>query len=166
MSALRQLCMLTRYSAWGNALLYQSLAKAPRAELVKTRPIVFGSILRTLNHVYSMDLVWRANLEGGSHGFTTRNPEQCPAFDELRSAQTIVDQWYVRYAQGLSVSAAETIMDFTFIGGTQGAMTRADMLLHVVNHTTYHRGHIGDMLYQIPLEPPTTDLPVFLRTHG
>jgi uncharacterized damage-inducible protein DinB len=42
-------------------------------------------------------------------------------------------------------------------------MSRADILLHVVNHTTYHRGHIAAMMYQIPVQPPTTDLPVFLR---
>jgi len=37
------------------------------------------------------------------------------------------------------------------------------MLLHVINHTTYHRGFIADLFYQIPAHPPTTDLPVFLR---
>ena len=42
-------------------------------------------------------------------------------------------------------------------------MTRAEILLHVVNHSSYHRGHVGDMLYQSGIEPPTTDLPVYLR---
>jgi len=42
-------------------------------------------------------------------------------------------------------------------------MTREAILLHVVNHATYHRGHIADMMYDSSVEPPTTDLPVFLR---
>ena len=42
-------------------------------------------------------------------------------------------------------------------------MTRGDMLLHVVNHKTYHRGYVADMLCQVPARPPTMDLPVFLR---
>jgi uncharacterized damage-inducible protein DinB len=42
-------------------------------------------------------------------------------------------------------------------------MHRGEIVLHVVNHTTYHRGHIGAMIYDVPAEPPTTDLPVFLR---
>jgi uncharacterized damage-inducible protein DinB len=42
-------------------------------------------------------------------------------------------------------------------------MSRGEIVLHVVNHTTYHRGHIGSIIYQVPAEPPTTDLPVFLR---
>ena len=52
---------------------------------------------------------------------------------------------------------------FTLIGGTKGSMTRGEILYHVVNHTTYHRGFVADMFYQIPVKPPTTDLPVFLQ---
>src|SRR5262249_16304753 len=52
---------------------------------------------------------------------------------------------------------------FTLIGGNQGVMTRGEILLHVVNHTSYHRGFVADLFYQVPARPPTTDLPVFLR---
>jgi uncharacterized damage-inducible protein DinB len=55
------------------------------------------------------------------------------------------------------------IVEFDFIGGGRGAMSRSDILLHVVNHTTYHRGHAADILYHIKVFPPTTDFPVFLR---
>ncbi|MGH8147263.1 MAG: hypothetical protein ACREPY_13125 [Rhodanobacteraceae bacterium] len=34
----------------------------------------------------------------------------------------------------------------------------------MINHTTYHRGHAADILYGIGVSPPTSDLPVFLRT--
>jgi uncharacterized damage-inducible protein DinB len=52
---------------------------------------------------------------------------------------------------------------FTLIGGNPGVMTRSEILLHIVNHCTYHRGFVADMFYQVPARPPTTDLPVFLR---
>ena len=42
-------------------------------------------------------------------------------------------------------------------------MTRAEILLHIVNHTTYHRGFVAEMIYRVPAPAPTTDLPVFLR---
>ena len=44
-------------------------------------------------------------------------------------------------------------------------MSCGAIVLHLVNHTTYHRGQIGSMIYQVPAEPPTTDLPAFLREH-
>ena len=163
MSSFLQLQTLTRYKAWANDLLFQTLSELPESELVAERQIIFGNILRTLNHVYVMDVVWKVHLEGGSHGFSTRNPATSPPFTELRDAQKNIDAWFVRYAQGLVESASREIVDFTFIGGGAGLMSRADILLHVINHTTYHRGHIAGMIYQIPAHPPTTDLPVFLR---
>ena len=155
--------MLMRYKAWADCRLYQSLSDLPEEELVTRRRIVFGSILRTLNHVYAMDLVWQAHLKGKPHTFSTRNPKICPAFSELRHAQKKIDDWYVGYADDMQADASDVIVDFTFIDGGSGSMSRFDILLHVVNHATFHRGHIGDMVYQIPAEPPVTDLPVFLQ---
>jgi uncharacterized damage-inducible protein DinB len=166
MSQLQHLRMLSRYSAWANDRLYETLAALPGPELTKPHPIVFGSILRTLNHVYLMDLVWRAHLQGTSHGFTTRNPDECPAFAELRAAQIEIDEWYIEYSDDMQESGCGEVVNFSFIGGDSGSMSRGDILLHVINHTTYHRGHIGSMIYQVPAEPPTTDLPVFLREHA
>jgi hypothetical protein len=40
-------------------------------------------------------------------------------------------------------------------------MTCAEIALHLANHTTYH--YIADMLFQVPANPPTTDLTVFIR---
>jgi len=163
MSALRNIRMLTRYSAWANSLLYLALGEVPEAELTTPRQIVFGNLIRTLNHVYTIDLVWQAHLEGRPHGFTTRTPDVHISFSDLRIAQAALDSWYIRYAEEMSDRLGEEIVDFTFIGGGEGSMTRGDILLHVVNHTTYHRGHIAAMMYQIPALPPTSDLPVFLR---
>ena len=166
MSQLRHLQMLTRYRAWADQLLYPSLAALPEPALSGPQPIVFGNILRTLHHVNAMDQVWKAHLEGVPHGFTSRNPEDCPAFDALRAAQLNIDDWYIRFAETLDEQACEETIHFSFIGGGQGSMRRGDILLHVVNHATYHRGHIAMMMYSLSVPPPTTDLPVFLRDVG
>lgn len=163
---LQNIRMLSRYAAWANDRLYETLDHLPGNELTKPHPIVFGSILRTLNHVYVMDLVWRTHLQETRHGFTTRNPEECPPFAELRAAQKDMDQWYIQYSDDMRESSCAEVVHFTFIGGGSGSMSRGEIVLHVVNHSTYHRGHIGTMIYQVPAEPPTTDLPVFLREHA
>jgi hypothetical protein len=36
-------------------------------------------------------------------------------------------------------------------------------LHHQYSFTTYHRGYIADMFFQVPAEAPTTDLTVFTR---
>jgi uncharacterized damage-inducible protein DinB len=153
---------LMRYKAWANELVFDAAARLPEAELTAPRKIVFGSLLRTLNHVYAMDEVWRAHLEGRPHGYSTRNPEACPPLPALRAAQKAMDDWFVGYAD--SPFDENEMVQFRFIGGGPGAMTRRDILLHVANHGTYHRGNVASMMYQAGMPPPTTDLPVFLKS--
>jgi uncharacterized damage-inducible protein DinB len=154
---------LTRYKSWADELIFDNLSKLGEAELTAPQPIIFGSLLRTLNHVYAMDLVWQAHLTGHDHGMTTRNPRDCPPFDELRGLQEGIDAWWIEYADLLPADRHDEPVHFTFIGGGPAVMSRADIILHVVNHATYHRGHVADMLYRISRLPPTTDLPVYLK---
>jgi uncharacterized damage-inducible protein DinB len=154
---------LARYKAWANERLYAMLVGLSVDQLAAPTPIFAGSILRTLNHVYLMDVVWKSHLLGVSHGLTTRNPETAPPLAELRDAQRDIDAWYIDYAKTMTPETCNEVVDFTFIGGGEGSMQREDIVLHVVNYTTYHRGHVTAMLNQIGVQPQATDLPVFLR---
>jgi uncharacterized damage-inducible protein DinB len=157
---------LTRYKAWADEVFLSVVAALPEPQLVAPRPIYFGSLIRTLHHSYSMDVVWQCHLLGRPHGLTTRNPPDHPTLPDLVASQHRIDAWYVDYADSLSAARLEEIVEFEFIGGGSGAMSRQDIILHVVNHTTYHRGHVADMLYHLDVFPPTTDLPVFLRSQA
>jgi uncharacterized damage-inducible protein DinB len=155
--------MLARYNAWANRLIYDAVAALPPGEAVKERTTLFKNMVHTLNHNYVIGLIWQAHLEGREHGFSARNTRDHPPLDELRRSQESVDRWYLDWTASLSDASLGEEVRFTLIGGTPGVMTRGEILLHVVNHTTYHRGFVADMFYQVPAKPPTTDLPVFLR---
>jgi uncharacterized damage-inducible protein DinB len=142
-------------------LLFDSLGKLPADSLVAQHG--GRSILSTLAHAWTVDLIWQANLEGRDHGFTSRAPAVLPAFAELSDAQARSDRWYVDYSDTLTEAAHDEVVNFRFVGGREAAMTRGDMLLHVVNHKTYHRGYVAQMLYIAGHKPPTMDLPVYLR---
>ena len=158
--------MLTRYNAWANKLIFDAVAALPAGEATKERQSLFKNMVHTLNHNYVIDLIWQAHLEGRDHGFTARNTAGYPELNELWSAQQAIDDWYTTWSDRLSDAALDEKVSFTLIGGNQGVMTRGEILLHVVNHTTYHRGFVADLFYQVPARPPTTDLPVFLRERG
>jgi uncharacterized damage-inducible protein DinB len=163
MSAVRNIRMLTRYTAWANDRLFDALARLPEGEATAKRVTGFGNMLHTLNHAYVVDQIWQAHLEQRPHGFKARNTDSHPPLTELRRAQGMLDEWYIRYADSLSEAKHDEVVHFTFVDGVPGAMTRGDILLHVVNHKSYHRGYVADMIYQVPARPPTMDLPVFLR---
>jgi uncharacterized damage-inducible protein DinB len=163
MYPLRNLRMLMRYAAWADDRIFEAVATLPEGEATLARPAVFGNIVHTLNHGYVIDRIWQAHLEGRPHGFTARNTRTHPPLEALWVQQREIDAWYVEYADRLSEPAVDEVVRFTFVGGGDGAMTRGDILMHVVNHKTYHRGHVADMMCQVPARSPATDLPVFLR---
>jgi uncharacterized damage-inducible protein DinB len=163
MTTRRTARMLTRYNAWADRLIYDAVARLPEGEATKPRTSVFKDIVHTLNHNYVIDLIFQAHLQGREHGFTARNTETYPPLEELRRSQQAVDDWYVAWSDGITDAALDEKVSFTFVGGGQGVMTRGEILLHVVNHTSYHRGFVADLFCQVPARPPTTDLTVFLR---
>lgn len=162
MTTLDTLRMLTRYARWADERMFDALAALPGGEATKKRETLFGNMVHTMNHSYVIDRIWQAHLEGRPHGYTARNTKDHPALETLRAAQLELDAWYIAYADTLTPEKAAEKVRFPFIDGGEGEMARGDMLLHIVNHKTYHRGFVADMFYQVPARPPVTDLPVFL----
>ena len=155
--------MLARYNAWANKTIFDAVAALPEGEATKERPSLFKNMVKTLNHLYVVDLIWQAHLEQREHGIPALNTVLHETLPELWRAQQEIDAWYVAWADALTEAAAEELIRFTLIGGNQGAMRRGDVMLHVVNHTSYHRGFVADLFFQVPARPPLTDLPIFLR---
>jgi uncharacterized damage-inducible protein DinB len=157
---------LTGYRAWANKLTFNSLLSLPNEEIYKERATRFGNIVHTLNHVYVIDDIFKAHLLNKPHSYTARNTESSPLLEELWGKQKLIDQWYIEYAKSLSEKQLAELIEFNFVDGGKGEMTREEMILHSVNHATYHRGFVGDMMYQIPVTPPANDYTVFLREHN
>ena len=158
--------MLTRYNAWANRTLFDAVAALPAGEATKERPTLFTNMVHTLNHLYVVDLIWQAHLEGRDHGIPALKTMLHPELADLYRAQKEIDAWYVSYGDSLSETALDETIHFTLIGGNKGSMRRGDVFLHVVNHTSYHRGFVADLFFQVPKVPPLTDIPIFLRTEG
>jgi uncharacterized damage-inducible protein DinB len=154
---------LTRYNQWANKLLFDATFKLPEGEAAKPRQTLFKNIVHSLNHNYVIDRIFQAHLEGRDHGYAARNTPEWPPLEDLWRAQQAVDDWYVRWSDAIPEAELDRRVDFAFVGGGEGSMTPGEIILHVVNHTSYHRGFVADLFYQIPARPPTTDLTVFLR---
>lgn len=163
MSDLRTVRMLARYNAWANKVIFDAVVALPPGEADKERPTLFKNMVNTLNHLYVVDLIWQAHLQGRAHGIPALNTVLHPDLSSLWQVQQDIDDWYIAWADELTPTDADDLVHFRLIGGNRGEMRRGDIMLHVVNHTSYHRGFVADLFCQIPLRPPVTDLPVFLR---
>ena len=156
--------MLARYNAWSDKVMFDAVAALPEGEAVKPRASLFKNMVHTLNHIYVIDRIWQAHLEGRDHGYEARNTKEHPSLAELGRLQQQADAWYVAWSDAQTDASLGETVEYTLIGGNRGAMTRGEILLHVVMHTNYHRGYVAEMIYAVPgHRPPAMDLPVYMR---
>jgi uncharacterized damage-inducible protein DinB len=155
--------LLARYRAWSDALTYRAVPALPAGEATKLRSTEFGNIIGTLNHIYVVDCVWQAHIEGRDHGFKTRNLIVHGELAALRGMQEAMNQRWIDWVGSQTDATLDEPVRFRFMGGDASQMSRSAILMHVVNHRTYHRGWIAEMFFEVPARSATTDFPVFVR---
>jgi uncharacterized damage-inducible protein DinB len=68
-------------------------------------------------------------------------------FNVIASRFRKTDQRFISLAKEWSAEELDEKIIFQFVDGGDGIMTRKEILLHLVNHSTYHRGVISALLY-------------------
>ena len=147
--SLTTLKSLFAYKAWANSELFAKLAT-----LTPEHAEQLHTCIRTLNHIYVVDRIFRAHLSGETRPFDATNTKSTPPLDELRIDVEATDAWYLKYADDLAGPALAEALSFTFTDGDTGRMTREEILLHVITHGGYHRGNVGQVLKSISVAPP------------
>jgi uncharacterized damage-inducible protein DinB len=154
---------LADYKKWANQETFAIVMALAPEEIYKERVSLFKNLAATLNHTYVVDLIWQAHIEGRKHGIAALNTVTHTDIESLWQAQQIIDDWYIDWAGAQTDSSLVREREFELIGGNPGRMSCAEMLLHVVNHGSYHRGFVSDLLTQIPAKRPSVDFPVYKR---
>lgn len=120
--------------------------------------------LRIANHIHVVDRLFQAQLQRLPLPFSATNTPETPTLEDLHAASQATDRWYLQYIASQEDAALDERIAFRFADGDPGGMSRAEMLLHVAGHGSYHRGAIGRILSQLSVAPPRDLLTRFL--HG
>src|SRR5580704_2729130 len=117
---------LIHYKRWAtnglNQVLAGSLERLPEDEQVLVR--------RLLDHIQTVDEIFRHNLVECAHGYTAPRSAQVPPFTALASQARATADWYTDYADALRPEEVDETIDFSFSNGERASMTRGEMLLH------------------------------------
>lgn len=124
------------------------------AEIPPEHAAQLHTCIRTLNHIYVVDRIFRAHLSGEARPFDATNTKGTPGLAQLGSDVAATDAWYEQYVAGLDDAQLAHVIDFRFTDGDAGRMSREEILLHVVTHGGYHRGNVGQVLKSISMAPP------------
>jgi uncharacterized damage-inducible protein DinB len=147
------------YTAWATNRLLQAVSELGEEEATRDMVVSHTSVLSTLQHIYYADRVWLARLEGRVTNFADEG--EGPSIAELTSVWPAVLKDFRDYAEGLSEDEANAMFTYKNLQGAEKSLTRAQAILHAVNHATLHRGQVVAMLRQLGRTPPSTDLVFF-----
>jgi uncharacterized damage-inducible protein DinB len=149
------------YSAWANQTLLTACAALTPEELHRDLGASHKSILGTLRHIYYSERVWLKRLRanalpplqeiGDQRLFGDPPPE--PDLPRLQDDWPAVAESLRQFAEVLPDA-----MLLNVLRGTDCSIPVWKLFLHVVNHSTLHRGQVTSMIRQLGRRPPNTDV--------
>ncbi|MEM1428348.1 MAG: DinB family protein [Pseudomonadota bacterium] len=154
---------MVAYMAWADDVMLRTAEQLPEHVLTAERDTLFRSISGTFDHTLVVAEMFRAHLEGRSHPHRARHRARALPFPDVAAGLRAMNAHYVALAQGWTDADLAQPVHFTFVDGGPGCMSREDILLHLVNHATYHRGFVSTLLFPHRPKGASSDLTVFLR---
>jgi uncharacterized damage-inducible protein DinB len=147
---------LIAFDQWANRRTLAATMALPPEEFSRDLHVSFGSVQGTLSHILAGEWVWLRRWRGDA-------PSQDPsstAFPDAAALETgwdALNQEMAKFVAGLSDELLDARQE---VRGQQYAL--AELMQHVVNHSTYHRGQVASLLRQLGHVPPGTDFRLFL----
>jgi uncharacterized damage-inducible protein DinB len=160
-----EISKLFAYTWWANARVLALVAPLSAEEFGRQLGGSFPSVRETLAHIYSADWIWHERWQGRSPEGLPPS-EQAPTLEALREKWAAVEAKQRSFLAGLTQARLNETISYRSVKGDPFGHALGDLFVHLVNHSTYHRGQAVTMLRQLGKAALTTDYLVFLRENG
>lgn len=154
---LRVFRKLAQANRLANDRLHRACKSLDPAALVRPGPAFFGTIQATLNHILMVDRFYLNALLGRPLDRAFLDEATfCPDLSTLTAWQATSDTALLAHVDGLT---DETLVQIVAIdrGARVQHDRRDDILSHLFQHQTHHRGQVHGLLSAIPVKPPQLD---------
>ena len=149
---LQDLRTLLDYHYWARDRLLDALEGLSAEQFTRDLGSSFKSVRDTIAHTYAAEWAWYERWHGRSP--TAQLPyDQFGDVASLRAAWTEHEAKMRAYVDGLDEVGVNHVIDYTLLNGSAGSTPLWQMLQHVVNHASYHRGQVTTMLRQLGAPP-------------
>jgi uncharacterized damage-inducible protein DinB len=154
---------LVDYHYWARDRALDAAALLTPEQFTKDLGSSFKSVRDTLAHTYSAEWAWYQRWQGTS-------PTAMLQYEQFADVQSLRAAWHDHEAKmrafvnGLDDTSAGRVYEFKMLSGQQASGILWQMVQHVVNHATYHRGQVTTMLRQLGAQPgKSMDLIAYYR---
>ncbi len=158
---------LFAYNHWANRRLLSAACHSTQ-DFVRDLQSSHSSVRGTLVHIIGGHWVWlRRWLGEPTKEIVARcdelwDPQKFPDVASLETALASLEDEQNSFLGSLTDERVTKRVHFENFQGEIWELSLSEMMQHVVNHSTYHRGQVVTMLRQLGQVPPSTDLSTFL----
>jgi uncharacterized damage-inducible protein DinB len=154
---------LIDYHYWARDRVLDAVRALEVSAFTAPRESSFTSIRDTLAHTYLAEWAWYSRWQGHS-------PSAFPALDQFADVDSLSTAWQdteakVRaFIEPMSDTDTTRVIGYRLFSGVEAASPMWQMVQHVVNHASYHRGQVTTMLRQAGATPAKSmDLITYYR---
>ena len=156
--------LLLDYHYWARDRVLDAVEPLTPEQFTRDMGSSFRSIRDTLAHIYAAEWAWHSRWMGNSPT-ALLSPDMFPDLGTLRATWTDHEAKMRAFLESLPEASINLVIDYKLISGQPGSSPVWQMLQHVINHASYHRGQVTTMLRQMGVEPgKPMDLIAFYRT--
>jgi uncharacterized damage-inducible protein DinB len=148
---------LLLYMLWADRATLAALREVSQEDLVRDAGISFHSMLGTMDHMLGAQVIWLNRFLGTSL-------DHVPSIDDYPDLPSWIHGWEENashieaFMAGLTDEQMTAPMTWTTTSGDTHSRPLWQPIVHLVNHTSYHRGQVVSLLRQMGYKAPKTDL--------
>jgi uncharacterized damage-inducible protein DinB len=147
-----------RYSGWASRRLLDAVSAMKDEDRARDLGVSHKSLNGTLEHIFFGDRVWCSRVVDPSviGGAWTD-------VRDLAAEWTEIQRRWEEWAAGLTDADLARVVEYKDLKGNPHNTPVWQIVMHVVNHATLHRGQAMAIIRQLGSPPPPTDLIYFYR---
>jgi uncharacterized damage-inducible protein DinB len=153
---------LYEFDAWANARTLNACAALTPEQLTRNLGNSFGSVRDTLGHILGAQIVWIERLTG-STPVGLPSPDSFPDLASVRAKWAETEPRLHAYVNSLTQADIDRVLEYRNLKGVTFHDQIGQILQHLANHGSYHRGQVTTLLRQLGAKPVNTDMIGFYR---
>ena len=155
--------LLIDYNYWARDRLLEAVAALTQEQFTRPLGNSFSSIRDTIAHICDAESIWLRRWHGEQpQGF--QEPGRMADLGAAREEWAGLEREMRVTVEAMGPEGVERTIEYKDFRGAARADVFWQMLQHVVNHGSYHRGQVTTMLRQLGAKPAQSmDLIVFYR---
>jgi uncharacterized damage-inducible protein DinB len=148
---------LYSYNQWSNQRTMAAASQLKNDTFTRNLGNSFSSVRDTLAHIMGAELIWLERWNGHSPE-ALLDATNFPTPDALAQRWAEIQQAQKAFLKAVTYERLHANLRYTNTRGQSFAYPLWQQMVHVVNHSSYHRGQITTLLRQLGAVPIPTDL--------